>query len=271
MRDWRARAVALAARLPGLVALLAGAVSATGFKPLGLWPVMLLCLAVLIQLLWQAQDRKAAFKAGYLFGLGQFTIGLNWIAQAFTFQDSMPHALGWFAVPILSVYLAVYPAVGGLLGWTLGRGQPKLFAAMLAGAWVLTEYLRATMFTGFAWNPLGVIWLGTGVDQLATVIGTYGLGMVAVLAAGGLWWAAHGAWRPAALMFVGLFVVAALGWAKSELINGQDSRGHNILVVQPNINQNEKYDPELEQLNFRRLAELTGEPVPEVTPMVIED
>ncbi|MBO9669973.1 MAG: apolipoprotein N-acyltransferase [Sphingobium sp.] len=262
MRAHADRAIAFAAKRPGVTALIAGAVSAMGFKPLGLWPVTLACLALFIHQLWRAADRRAALKIGYLFGLGQFTVGLNWIAHAFTFQDSMPHWLGWAAVPLLSIYLAAYPALGALAGWWIGKkaahGDVRLFATILAATWTLSEYLRATLFTGFAWNPLGVIWLGTGVDQLARVIGTYGLGLVAMLAAGGLWWASHKAWRPAALMLGGLLVVALLGlwlsWA------GQFWKGvrTSIVVVQPNINQNEKYDPKLERENFNRLAALTG-------------
>jgi apolipoprotein N-acyltransferase len=250
-------------RRPGLVALLAGALSATGFAPLHLWPLTLALLALFLHLLWLAPDRKGAFKIGYAFGLGQFSIGLNWIAHAFTFQDTMPHALGYPAVVLLSFYLAVYPGIGAIIGWQLGRGRPQLFALFVACAWLLPEYLRATLFTGFAWNPLGVIWLGTGVDQLSIVIGTYGLGLIAMLAGGALWWASHRQWRPAALVLIGLAIVAALGLVRANLIrmNNESGAVASIRVVQPNINQNEKYDPQLEELNFRRLASLTGAPV----------
>lgn len=262
MSSLRERAAALAVKRPGLVALGAGALSATGFKPLGLWPVALLCLALFIHLVWRAPDRKGAAKIGYAFGFGHFTIGLNWIAQAFTYQDSMPHWLGWLAVPLLSIYLALYPAVAALAGWWIGKvaakGDVRLFATIMASCWVLSEYLRATLFTGFAWNPLGVIWIGTGVDQLATVIGTYGLGLVAMLAGGGIWWASHRAWRPAGLMLAGLAVVAAIGWWRITDIGARAGGGPAITIVQPNINQNEKYDPKLEVLNYNRLAELTG-------------
>jgi apolipoprotein N-acyltransferase len=267
MSTLKARALALAAKRPGLVALGAGAISATGFKPLGLWPVMLLCLALFIHLLWQATDRRAAFKIGYLFGFGQFTVGLNWIAHAFTFQDSMPHWLGWLAVPLLSIYLAVFPALAALAGWWIGKkaahGDLRLFATILAATWTLSEYLRATLFTGFAWNPLGVIWLGTGVDQLARVIGTYGLGLIAMLAGGALWWAAHRAWRPAGLAIGGLLAVALLGlWSRPHVSLFGSTPNHTpVTIVQPNINQNEKYDPKLERENFNRLAALTGQSI----------
>ncbi|MBT2189144.1 apolipoprotein N-acyltransferase [Sphingobium sp. H33] len=245
-------------RRPGLTALLAGALSATGFEPLHLWPVTLATLALLIHLLWHTPDRRGAFKTGYAFGLGQFVVGLNWIAHAFTFQDTMPHWLGYLAVVLLSFYLAVYPAIAALIGWQLGRGRAGLFATFLACAWLFTEYLRATMFTGFAWNPLGVIWLGTGVDQAASVIGTYGLGLLAMLAGGALWWATHRQWRPAGMLVGGLAVVALLGLIRVSASPSPSTGATAIRVVQPNINQNEKYDPDLEELNFRRLAELTG-------------
>ena len=85
---------ALLDRHPGKAALLAGLASATGFAPLSLWPVTLLALALLIHLTQSAPDRRAAFTYGWLFGVGQFTLALHWIAHAFTFQDAMPHWLG---------------------------------------------------------------------------------------------------------------------------------------------------------------------------------
>jgi len=259
-----ARFTALLERRPGLSALMAGALSATGFEPLHLWPVTLLALALLIHLLWRAESRRDAARTGYAFGLGQFVIGLNWIAHAFTYQDAMPHWFGYAGVLLLSLYLAAYPAMAAAIGWTLGRGRPRLFALFFACAWLLTEYLRAALFTGFAWNPLGVIWLGTGVDQLAAVIGTYGLGLIAVLAAGALWWLAHRQWRQAGVVLGGLAVIALIGLVSGGGVSGE---GAQIRVVQPNINQNEKYDPQLEELNFRRLAALTG--VPGAQPRLI--
>ena len=41
---------------------------------------------------------SGALGIGWAFGVGHFTIGLNWIATAFTYQAAMPAWLGWVAV-----------------------------------------------------------------------------------------------------------------------------------------------------------------------------
>ncbi|MBS1240281.1 MAG: apolipoprotein N-acyltransferase, partial [Proteobacteria bacterium] len=94
-----------------LTALALGLLSATGFQPLGLWPVALAAMGGLVLLLGRVERRREAAMLGWLFGLGHFTFGNNWIATAFTYQAQMPAILGWAAVPLLSLYLAVYPAL----------------------------------------------------------------------------------------------------------------------------------------------------------------
>ncbi len=242
---------------PCLAALMLGAVSATGFEPLHLWPLTLLCLAALIGLLQKARTARGAFVIGYLFGLGQFTVGLNWIAQAFVYQDAMPHWLGWLAVPLLSLYLAVYPAFGLAVAWIVADRRPVALVVASAGSWALSEYLRATLFTGFAWNPLGVIWLGTGVDRSAVLIGTYGLGLLAMLAGGGLWLST----RPRRRIGAGLLLaMLMIGLAGRWMTPPPRDTGIAVRVVQPDIGQDEKYAPSLEWRNLGRLAFLSGRP-----------
>lgn len=115
----------LIGRSPRLAALLAGFVSATGFEPLKLWPVTLACFALLLWLIERAPNRRAAFTRGWLFGVGHFTLGLNWIAHAFSFQDAMPHWFGYGAVLLLSLYLAVYPGLATLGAWWLNQMLPS--------------------------------------------------------------------------------------------------------------------------------------------------
>ena len=68
----------------------------------------------------------------------------------------MPAWLGWIAVVLLSLYLAVYPAIAAGLAWRWHNGSRLVLVLLLAAAWIVTEWLRGTLFTGFAWNPVGV-------------------------------------------------------------------------------------------------------------------
>ena len=221
-------------RFPRLLALILGLASATGFAPLALWPVMLAALAGWMELVRRAATLRQALLLGWLFGLGQFALGLNWIQKAFTYQDKMPHWLGYLAPVLLSLYLAVFPAVAAGLAWRHGRRDRLAFVLLLAAAWIVVELLRARLFTGFPWNPLAAIWLPVLEMARATRwIGTYGLSGLTILLAGAVWLAAHRRWHAAGLVAAGLAVVALSGLQRTADRTGPG----RVVIVQPNIDQ----------------------------------
>ena len=131
------------------IAFVLGAIAACGFAPLELWPLTLLALAVLTAMLHRANNARRAIGLGWWFGVGYFVLGLNWIATAFTYQAAMPAWLGWIAVILLSLYLAVFPAFATGAAWLLARGNRLALPLLLAASWIVSELLRATLFTGF--------------------------------------------------------------------------------------------------------------------------
>jgi apolipoprotein N-acyltransferase len=247
-------------RLP--FALVAGMISATGFAPLNLWPLTLIAFAVLLAMVIDAARLRKALALGWWFGLGHFTIGLNWIATAFTYQAAMPAWLGWIAVVLLSLYLAVYPAVAAGLAWRWGRADPLRFASLFAAAWILSEWLRASLFTGFAWNPLAAITLPIGgTARIATLVGTFGLSGLVVLAAGGLLAIARRRWIEGGVALLVAPIAALL------LVQLPASRqppaanaGALMRIVQPNIGQDQKWQSGFEGTNYHRLIGLSGKP-----------
>ena len=268
-------------RYPKLLSLAAGALSATGFAPLELWPVTLACFALLIELLWRAGDWRQVFLHGWLFAVGHFTVGLNWIAHAFTYQDTMPHWFGYGAVVALSLYLAVFPAVGGALARALSRssraksmgacddagmrppttlGTSELgFVLFFAAAWIATEWLRATLFTGFAWNPLGVTLVGTPLEAASKAVGTYGLSGLAVLAAGALWLVSRRRW------LAGGAIIGALSFRAIWTLIGPapamlPGTTPVLRIVQPNVSQDEKHDMRAQVDNLKQLVAMSGKP-----------
>jgi len=242
---------------PLALALLAGLASALGFAPLGLWPLTILAFAALAWLIETAPSLRSALARGWWFGVGQFALGLNWIATAFTYQAAMPAWLGWVAVVLLSLFLALFPAAATGLAWRWGRKDRIALALILAAAWIVTEWLRGSLFTGFAWNPVGVVLVPTTAAFLAVAIGTYGLSGVAVLLGGGAF-ASLKEGRAAGLIALGIMGAVAAAWLARPAPPG--GSGPQVRIVQPNIGQQNKWDPGFERENFRRLAGFTGRP-----------
>jgi apolipoprotein N-acyltransferase len=250
------------------VMLFAGGLSALGFAPLNLWPLTFLSLVLLIHYVTEAKRPREAVARGWIFGVAHFTVGLNWIATAFTHQHNMPAWLGWAAVVLLSLYLALFAALASALAWRASRQHRLGFVFGFAAAWMLSEWLRATLLTGFAWNPLAVVCLELPwVAQAARWIGTYGLSGLWVLAAGLFWVGIRYRWRAtlAVTVVLGGILIALGEWMTpgSSTALAQEPRGAAAIpfrVVQPNIGEDEKYDPEQEERNARRYARLSGPP-----------
>ena len=243
------------ARHPNAIALVAGGISATGFAPLNLWPLTLLMLTLWMALVMQAQSRKAAFLTGWLFGLGHFIIGLNWIAKAFTFQAAMPEWLGYVAVVLLSLYLAVFSALAALGAHWLGKDRPGTFVLAMAAMWIVTEWLRSWVFSGFIWSPLGAIALPLGrMADLSMFVGSYGLSALLFAGAGGLWLLCRKRWKPA---FPLIAIFAGLALIPHHQAAQVSPEQPLITVVQPNIGQQDKWKAGYEEQNLAKLAELT--------------
>jgi apolipoprotein N-acyltransferase len=243
-----------------LVALVAGAIAALGFEPVALWPLTLVGVTVLVAMVNTAATPRRAALLGWAFGIGHFTAGLGWIATAFTYQAKMPAILGWVTVVLLAMFLALY---AGLAAWLARRFASGAVARVLAlaAAWMLAEWLRGWVLSGFAWNPLGAAWLSApGIAQIAATGGALALSGIMVLAAGGLWLIV----RPGNVM--GMRLVGG-GMVAAVVITGLVGAGSeksfyypdatSLFIVQPNIGQDVKYDPAREDSHVETYLELT--------------
>ncbi|WP_197042188.1 apolipoprotein N-acyltransferase [Sandarakinorhabdus oryzae] len=243
--------------MSSLLALAAGAAVAVAFAPLNLWPLGLAGLAIFVQLVAGAGSGWQAAGRGWLFGVGMFAVSLNWIATAFTFQAKMPAALGWVAVVGLACYLALFVAVPAGLTARLVK-KPLSRALLLLALWAPAEALRGTLLTGFAWNPLGALWLETPMVQLASVVGSAGLSLLALATATGLLWLLRGPSRR--LRLGGAGVVAGTGLLAltgSGMIVESEFIGAPLVVVQPGIGQGERYDAAAAERHLQTYVSMT--------------
>src|SRR3954451_6459123 len=238
-----------------LYAFLAGAASAFAFEPAGLWPLLPVAFAILCEFLDRSKSMWRALFIGWVFGLGQFVVGLNWIATSFTYQANMPAWLGWVAVVLLSIYLAVYPMIATGAAWWFGRDDRVVMVTVLGGAWAISEWLRSVVFTGFPWNPLAAALAPTPLVTITALIGTYGLSGLVVLLSGAVWLEYYRKWLP---LVVILAATALLWLLPSSAVPPDPLTIRNVRIVQPNIGQEDKWRPGFDEEATRRLAMLSG-------------
>ncbi|MGJ3647391.1 apolipoprotein N-acyltransferase [Sphingomonas sp. GlSt437] len=241
-------------------------VAAAGFAPLNLWPLTLLAFASWLALVHAAPSLRAALLLGGAFGWGHLGAANLWIAQAFTYQDVMPHWLGVPAVALASLYLALYPmATAGLL-WRFGRGaRPDLgpdlgYALAASAAWTATEWARGTLLTGYPWPPLATIWLPLlGVAWTAKWVGTYALSGLTVATAATLIPAARGQWRAAAAAGAAIVLLALTGIG-GRIEAPAAPNAPRLRIVQPDLDQEQRPRDDYPEANLRALQALGGKP-----------
>ncbi len=187
-RRWsslRARAATPAGR--DLAALVAGILLALAFAPYALWPLAVVAPALLFRL-WADCRRGRAFWRGWLFGLGLWGAGVYWIYASLHLFGAAVGPLAGVLTVLFVAGLALLPAVLGALVAgrpRAARGAPW-FLLVLPGAWVLVEWVRSWLLTGFPWLLVGTSQVDTWLGGYAPVVGVYGMGLVVAVSAGGL-------------------------------------------------------------------------------------
>ncbi len=242
---------------PNWTALTLGALAAFGFQPLHLWPLGLASIGAFGWLAWLSPTLRQAFLRGWLFGLAHFTITNNWIATAFTYQAEMPAVLGWAAVPLLSIYLAVWPALAAMAAWLVARKGPlPVFALAFGAFWIAAEWFRSWVFSGYIWGPFSMMMLGPwdrpGWGVALPFVGTYALSGIAIAAA------ILGAWALIGRRWAMASTLAVVITAGVYLPAGNPRDGDlPLTLVQPNLKQDEIADASKFESQFQTIARLS--------------
>jgi apolipoprotein N-acyltransferase len=206
-----------------------------------------------------------AFATGWLFGFGYFVAGLWWVGNAL-FVDAEEFIWLWpFAVTLIPALLAVFYGLAAVLArilWSDGLGR----IAALAFGFGVTEWLRSFVLTGFPWNAVGYAAMPVPIlMQPAAVFGVFGMNALAVFAFSLPAAMAQGARRAAlaAAMLV-VLVAADAGYGYWWLADAKEPEAGAPLVriVQPAIDQSEKWDRAKRNEIFDMLIALTEKPGP---------
>ncbi|HEX5362830.1 MAG TPA: apolipoprotein N-acyltransferase [Gallionella sp.] len=229
-----------------LAAFAAGLLCVAGFAPFGWFPVPVLALAVLFALWAKAATPRAAAWQGFAFGLGLFAGGISWIYVALHDYGEMPLPLAALATLLFAAFLALLPA---LAGYVQARVMPRSssFVALvlsMPAAWVLVEWVRGMLFTGFPWLTLGYAHSDSPLAGYASLLGVYGVSLVAAASAGLLAMLWRERWNRRGQLALALLVVLwGCGAALRSIVWTQpQGEPFSVALVQGNIAQDLKFN-----------------------------
>lgn len=163
-----------------LLAWLAGALFLFALAPYGVWPLAVVSPAILYALLLPAMSGKRAFIIGEAYGMGLWCVGAFWLYTSIHDYGDTPAWLGLIMIALMGLGMGLFHGFLALIFNRVVGKQPFSFAAL----WILQEWLKTWLFTGFPWLFVGYAfteqrWL----SSLAPVLGVFAVSFVAVLLA----------------------------------------------------------------------------------------
>ena len=245
------------------LAVLSGVLLALSFPRFHLAPLAFGALVPLLVGLHGVSTLQGTF-LGIIAGMVFYLMSIPWVVHTMVTYGGLPLPLGVLLLIALSLYLALYV---GVFAYGVTRLSTRGGLAYLLGTaalWVILEYLRTFLLTGFPWNLLGYTqYRYLSVIQIASITGVYGVSFLLVLtnaavALACLQFRRGGGRVLLPVLGAGLLLIGAVLFGMRQRVSAE-TRGREIRVsvIQGNIGQGAKWDPRFRDRTveiYRRLT-----------------
>ena len=239
-----------------VIAWLAGALFLFALAPYGVWPMAIVSPAILYALLMPTMSGKRAFIIGQAYGTGLWCVGAFWLYTSIHDYGNTPAWLALILIALMGLGMGLFHGFLALIFNRVVSKQPLSFAAL----WILQEWLKTWLFTGFPWLFVGYAfteqyWL----SSLAPVAGVFAVSFVAVLFAASLVEVAR---RRAGYMVVttALLVVSVSLWLTDpQWTKPKGEPNLTVSLIQGNIPQDLKWLTEYQIETLKIYVALTQE------------
>jgi apolipoprotein N-acyltransferase len=242
-----------------LVSFLAGMLLTISFAPFYEATFAIVALAILF-LIWQRATPWQALFQGVAFGFGFLGLGVSWIFVSI-------HDFGGVNV-VLSVlatflFIAVNVSVIAFNGFALAYFFPGARALkcclVIPASWVLCEWLRSFLFTGFPWLFVGYTQTNTILKGYAPLIGIYGISFLVVLSAVLITVVIQKiGWKLRGISLIVLVLIWGGGYFLSGMEWTTTAKTLKVSLVQGNIPQSVKWNPNMVQPTLQTYETLTA-------------
>ncbi|OEY65224.1 apolipoprotein N-acyltransferase [Marinobacter sp. X15-166B] len=234
--------------LQATLLLVAGGAQTLTFSPFGWWWLAPLSLA-LIAAIGLTLPANQLFRAGWLVGFGLFGTGASWVYISISEYGNTNTPV---AVVLTLLFVAGLALFHGVAFWFWGKLAPHSAwrrLLLLPAIWVLGDWLRGWLLTGFPWLFLGTAQVDGPLAGFAPMVGVFGLTLWIAASGSALYgalWLLRNQRHKAALA---LALVILAPWFTGGLAGQVQwtriaTTPTAIAAVQGNIPQQIKWDPE---------------------------
>ena len=213
-----------------------------------------------IYLITLRSSLKQTFIAGWFLGFGWFAFGLYWIGSAFIVADTYHKVLMPLAIVILPSALAIFWGLACIFAKLLTKkNQSSLFLIIVF--LTLFEYLRAKLFTGFPWlMPSIILSSNEYLIQIFAFVGSFTANLF-VFSFSILPFVLISNFKSKYIIFglLSIPITILLFSSFFRFYNKDIEKTNNNLItlVQPNIEQKNKWNLEKRKANLNKLTQLS--------------
>lgn len=201
------------------------------------------------------KNKHSGFKLGFSFGLGYFGAGISWVHVSIAEFGGLPLIGSLGLMLLLCGYLALYPAIVFLL---LKRYVSALYwPIVMPLLWLIMEWLRTRVLTGFPWLSIGYSQLEGPLNGLFPIIGEIGVSALIIclsssLALGILLKKIHFPIMLNVLVLTVSIVIKNVQWVD---INKENPI--KVTMIQGNIPQSLRWTPEQDIPTMQKYLRMT--------------
>jgi apolipoprotein N-acyltransferase len=230
------------------------------YAPFSQWYLSLFIPAIVFYYLVNQSPKKSAKLMG-IFAFGWFASGISWVHVSIDQFGGLPLVVSLGLMLLLCLYLALFPALAAYFtAYFSNKKQLNLW--LLIPFWLISEYLRSVILTGFPWLSLGYSQIDGPLANFAPVIGEVGITALIILINVCLVKIActlnKSNKKPLTLPIALLFIITTISYGLAN-VNWVQTTGKTtkVALVQGNISQSIKWAPEQEWPTMLKYLDLT--------------
>ena len=238
------------------LSLVAGLILPFSFAPYNIWYIAIISPAVFVVIV-KLQPLKESCLIGWLYGVGFFGFGASWIHISLH-QFGIPNY--FFSIGLTGIFVALMATYLMFYSWALKlflvRGVPLVLIA--PALWLLVEYLRGSMFTGFPWLILGYSQIDSILAGYIPLVGALGCSWVVLTLSALLVTYFCAAEKPIFRTIIFISVLLSSGWGLSKFEQtSSDGELLEVALVQGAVPQNIKWHKNVRAPSILHYRELT--------------